>query len=192
MKSKETWIKVIIIGSLVVLFGAAAYFLISGWVGGHFSSADALRDYVATFGFWAPLVLALLQMFLSLLPIFPSFFGFVAGAALFGAMGGFLTNYLGICAGSIAAYFLAKRFGVQLVNKMIPIQKYESYVEKISKSKSYPRLLFGAILLPLAPDNFLCYFSGLINMSAKKFIAIILTAKPWCILFYSIFFANFI
>jgi uncharacterized membrane protein YdjX (TVP38/TMEM64 family) len=192
MKSKENWIKGTIIGSLVVLFGLSIYFVISGWIGGHFRSADALRDYVATFGFWAPLVLALLQMFLSLLPIFPSFIGFVAGAALFGATGGFLTNYIGICAGSIAAYILANRFGTQLVSKLISIEKYDSYVEKINRSKSYPRLLFLAILLPLAPDNFLCYFSGLINMSAKKFVAIIITAKPWCILFYSIFFAYFI
>ena len=192
MKSKETWVKIIIISSLVALFGLAIYFVISGWMGGHFSSTDALREYVGTFGFWAPLVLALLQMFLSLLPIFPSFAGFVSGAALFGAMGGFLTNYIGICAGSIAAYYLAKCFGTQLVSKLISIEKYDSYVEKINRSKSYPRLLFAAILLPLAPDNFLCYFSGLINMDAKKFIAIILAAKPWCILFYSIFFAYFI
>ena len=68
----------------------------------------------------------------------------------------------------------------------------EGLIEKINGSKSYPRLLFFAILLPLAPDNFLCYFSGLMNMPAKKFITIIITAKPWCILFYSIFFAYFL
>lgn len=29
-------------------------------------------------------------------------------------------------------------------------------------------------------------------MKPKKYIAIIVVAKPWCILFYYIFFANFI
>ena len=126
------------------------------------------------------------------MPICPSFMGCVVGAALFGPAGGYWTNYIGICAGSIAAYALAKRFGIQLVNKMIPMQKYQSYIEKINRSKSYPRFLFFAILLPLAPDNFLCYFSGLLNMPAKKFVTIIIAAKPWCILFYSIFFAYFL
>lgn len=192
MKSKESCIKASTVAGLVILFASSAYFLIQGWVGGHFNSVDTLRTYVASFGIWAPLILTLMQMFLAVLPICPSFMGCVVGAALFGAAGGFWTNYIGISAGSIAAYMLAKRFGLPLVNKMVPMHKYEAYIEKINRSKSYPKLLFLAILLPLAPDNFLCYFSGLVNMPAKKFITIIIAAKPWCILVYSIFFAYFI
>ena len=75
---------------------------------------------------------------------------------------------------------------------MVDLEKYETYIKKMNLSKSYPRLLFLAILLPMAPDNFLCYFSGLVNLSPKKFATIILAAKPWCILVYSIFFAYFI
>ena len=139
MKSKESWIKASTVVSLIVLFASSAYFLIRGWVGGHFNSVETLRTYVASFGIWAPLVLTLIQMFLAVMPICPSFMGCVVGAALFGTAGGYWTNYIGICAGSIAAYALAKRFGIQLVNKMIPMQKYQSYIEKINRSKSYPR-----------------------------------------------------
>ncbi|MBQ7026157.1 MAG: TVP38/TMEM64 family protein [Peptococcaceae bacterium] len=192
MKSKETIIKSAAVILLAALMGTAAFVLIKGWVGGHFNSVDTLRVYVASYGIWAPVILTLIQLLLAVLPICPSFTGCVVGAALFGAAGGFWTNYIGISEGSIAAYALAKRFGVQLVNKMIPMQKYEAYIEKINRSKSYPKLLFLAILLPMAPDNFLCYFSGLVNMPARRFITIIITAKPWCILFYSIFFAYFL
>jgi len=192
MKSKETIIKTTAIILLAALMGMAAFALIRGWVGGHFHSVDSLRVYVASYGIWAPVILTLIQLLLAVLPICPSFTGCVVGAALFGAAGGFWTNYIGISAGSIAAYALAKRFGVQLVNKMLPMQKYEAYIEKINRSKSYPKLLFIAILLPMAPDNFLCYFSGLVNMPTKKFVTTIITAKPWCILFYSIFFAYFL
>ena len=192
MKSKETIIKSAAVILLAALMGTAAFVLIKGWVGGHFNSVDTLRVYVASYGIWAPVILTLIQLLLAVLPICPSFTGCVVGAALFGAAGGFWTNYIGISAGSIAAYALAKRFGVQLVNKMIPMQKYEAYIEKINRSKSYPKQLFLAILLPMAPDNFLCYFSGLVNMPARRFITIIITAKPWCILFYSIFFAYFL
>lgn len=192
MKSKETIIKTTAIILLAALMGVAAFVLIKGWVGGHFNSVDTLRFYVASYGIWAPVILTLIQLLLAVLPICPSFTGCVVGAALFGAAGGFWTNYIGISAGSIAAYALAKRYGVQLVNKMLPMQKYEAYIEKINRSKSYPKLLFLAILLPMAPDNFLCYFSGLVNMPVRKFVTIIVTAKPWCILFYSIFFAYFL
>lgn len=192
MKSKETTIKTIVIVCLIFLVAISAGFLINGWVGGHFHSMDSLRIYIASFGMWAPIVLMLIQLFLTILPICTSFTGCIVGAALFGAAGGFWTNYIGISVGSVVAYTLAKQFGAPLVNKMLPMQKYEAYMEKINKSKSYPRLLFLAILLPMAPDNFLCYFSGLMNMPAKRFITIIITAKPWCILFYSIFFAYFL
>ena len=192
MKSKETVIKIVIILSLAALIFVAAIVLIKGWSGGHFNSVDTVRTYIASYGMWAPLVLMFIQMLQVVLPVLPGFMGCIAGAALFGAANGFWINYIGISVGSIAAYWLARHFGVRLVEKMISMGKYEKYIQRIKKSKSYTVVLLLSILLPLAPDDFLCYFSGLINMSAKKFIAIIIMAKPWCILFYSIFFAGFL
>lgn len=192
MKSKISFIKFTTTFLLIILLSITFFLLIKGWYYGYFSSVNGLRSYISSFGIWAPLFLTLIQLLLSIMPICPSFTGCVAGSALFGAAGGFWTNYIGISAGSIVAYSLAKHFGIQLVNKFIPLQKYESYITKINRSKSYPKFLFFAILLPMAPDNFLCYFSGLINMSSLKFITIIILAKPWCILFYSLFFSHYI
>ena len=79
-----------------------------------------------------------------------------------------------------------KRYGKLLSGTMIRLGGYPKW------SKGYTTILFFSILLPLAPDDFFCYLSGLIDMSPRKFTAIILIAKPWCILFYSIFFAYFI
>lgn len=175
---------------MALLLALSLFFVIYGWVGGHFRSADTLRAYVESFGMWAPIVLTLIQFLQVILPVLPGFLGCIVGAGLFGMVGGFLINYIGISAGSIAAYLLARKFGIQLVNKMISMKKYEKYIEKINRSKSYTVVLFLSILLPLAPDDFLCYFSGLIDMKPKKFISIIVLAKPWCILLYSIIFAN--
>ena len=46
-----------------------------------------------------------------------------------------------------------------------------------------------AMLLPLFPDDFLCYLTGVSKMTAKRFIWIILLGKPWCILAYSLGFS---
>ena len=192
MKSKESLIKTAAIIAFAALMAVSATILIYGWIGGHFNSIDTLRAYVDSFGIWGPLILALIQMLQVILPVLPGFMGCIVGAALFGAAGGFWVNYIGISAGSIIAYWLAKRYGVQLVNKMMPMKKYEKYIDRINRSKSYPVVLFLSILLPLAPDDFLCYFSGLINMSSRRFVTIIILGKPWCILFYSIFFAYFL
>ncbi|MBR2353067.1 MAG: TVP38/TMEM64 family protein [Clostridia bacterium] len=192
MRSKESLIKTIVIISFIVLLAASAVFVLYGWIGGHFESFESFRAYVESYGMWGPMVLTLIQTLQVILPVLPGFLGCIVGAALFGSVGGFLINYIGISAGSIIAYFLARRYGVRLVDKMVSMKKYEKYIEKINQSKSYTVLLFLSILLPLAPDDFLCYFSGLIDMKPKKFVVIILAAKPWCILFYSIFFAYLI
>ena len=122
----------------------------------------------------------------------PGFLGCIVGAGMFGAAGAFWCNYIGISAGSIIAFLLARRYGTGLVQKMVPMEKYQSCVEWVNRKKSYTAVLSLAILLPLAPDDFLCYFSGLTGMSAKRFVWIIVLAKPWCILAYSIFFAYFV
>lgn len=192
MKSKESVIKTIVIVLMCSLLAVSVFILVKGWQGGHFSSIETLRQYIDSFGIWGPVVLTLIQALQVILPVLPGFLGCIVGAALWGPVVGFLVNYIGISSGSIAAYFLARWFGLQLVNKMVNMKKYEKYIERINKSKSYTTVLFLSILLPLAPDDFLCYFSGLIDMKPKKFITIIAVAKPWCILFYSIFFAYFI
>lgn len=192
MKTKEGIIKIVTIISLAVLMAVSVGILVVGLIGGHFDSIDTLRKYVASFGVWAPVVLLLIQMLQVILPVLPGFMGCIVGAVLFGAAGAFWINYIGISAGSIAAFWLARLFGIRLVNKMISMQKYESYVKRINWSRGYPTVLFLAILLPLAPDDFLCYLSGLIDMSPQKFTLIVLLGKPWCILMYSIFFAHFI
>lgn len=192
MKTKESIIKIIVVTGLTALMATSIVILIIGWRNGHFDSVDSLRTYIESFGVWAPLILTLIQALQVILPVIPGFMGCIVGGALFGAAGGFWINYIGISAGSIAAFWLARCFGVRLVNKMISLNKYESYLKRLNWSKGYTTILFFSILLPLAPDDFFCYLSGLIDMSPRKFTAIILIAKPWCILFYSIFFAYFI
>ncbi len=186
---KEDLIKNIIASALIALLVLSAVFIGKAWVDGHFNSVDSLRDYLGSFGAFGPLILCLIQILRVMLPVLPGFLGCIVGAVMFGAAGGFWANYLGISLGSMAAYWLARRYGMSIIRKMLPAEKFEHFAEKTRLTKSYTVVLFLAILLPLAPDDFFCYFSGLISMSARKFTWIIILAKPWCILFYSLFFA---
>lgn len=174
---------------LVLLLVLCGLFLFQGYLDGHFRSMESLQAYIGGFGPLGPLVLVLIQAIQVVLPVLPGFLGCIVGAGMFGAMGGFWCNYIGISAGSIIAFLLARRFGVGLVRCMIPMEKYTRFTQWLNQRESFTLALFLAILLPLAPDDFLCYFSGLTGMSTKKFTWIILLGKPWCILGYSLFFA---
>lgn len=192
MDQKAERLKQILTYTLIFLLLFSGIFLFRAYLQGHFNSPESLRAYISAFGVFAPLILTVIQAIQVILPVLPGFLGCIVGAGMFGAEGAFWCNYIGISAGSIIAFFLARRFGTGLVRKMVPMEKYQSCVEWVNRKKSYTAVLSLAILLPLAPDDFLCYFSGLTGMSAKRFVWIIVLAKPWCILGYSIFFAYFI
>lgn len=149
-------------------------------------SVESLQNYMQNFGIAAPLMLTLFQALQVVFPVLPGYLGCAAGALAFGTMTGFWCNYIGISLGSIAAYFLAKKYGKSIVLSLFPQKQYEKWSERVERSRSYGWFLFAATLLPLFPDDFLCYFSGLMKMNSKKFIGIILLGKPWCILAYSI------
>lgn len=123
-----------------------------------------------------------------MVPVLPGYLGCAVGAVSYGTIIGFLCNYIGISMGSIMAFILAEKYGKQLVTEMFSEKQYEKWTRKLEGKKSYDAFLFIAMLLPLFPDDFLCYFSGLIRMDRRRFVWIIILGKPWCILAYSILF----
>lgn len=183
-------VKRIAIISFIVLFVALCIFFIVSWANGHFNSRETLQAYIKSFGFWGPIILTLVQAAQVVIPILPGFLGSFVGAVLFGLWGGFWCNFIGISLGSLIAFLIARKCGKPLVDKMFSGKKYDKITEWAAKSKSYAAFLFIATLLPLFPDDFLCYFSGLTKMSFKKFAIIIILGKPWCLLVYSIIFSG--
>lgn len=181
---KENKIKIFCLIVFIVLILIFIQILIKNKI----SSVEEYQEMIKSFGCIGPVVIALFQAFQVVIPVIPSHFGYAAGAISFGTFVGFLCNYVGISAGSIIAYFLAKKYGKNLVIYLFSEKQYLKWKAKIEEKKNYDKFLFIATLLPLFPDDLLCYFSGLMDMKEKKFIWIIILGKPWCILAYSIAF----
>lgn len=181
---REAQIKAAIKYLLITMLAVASIALLIGWSEGHFESVETMQEYIDGFGVLGPLVLTIIQALQVILPILPGFLGCVAGTMMFGPIGGFLINYTGICAGSIAAYWLARIYGVKLVRQLINLDKYDHLIKWVNEKKYYTIILFFAILLPAVPDDFFCYFSGLTQTDSKKFTWIIIICKPWYILGY--------
>lgn len=183
MKHKKLWtVLVVVFCALLVAMMVKAYF------DGKFDSVETLQEYISGFGVFGPLVLTVIQALQVIIPVLPGFLGCAVGSILFGPLVGFLCNYIGISAGSIIAFMLAKKYGAGLVESLISREKYDKYAGWAARSKSYTALLFWGMVLPLFPDDFFCYFSGLTKMTLKKFSWIIVIGKPWCILAYCLFF----
>lgn len=177
-------IKVISITALIVL----CLTIIKKIFASNISSIEDYKTFMQGFGAMGLIVLIFIQALQVVIPVLPGYLGCAVGAISYGTVVGFICNYIGISVGSIIAFLLAEKFGKQLVIDMFSEKQYSKWVTKVDGKKSYDVFLFVATLLPLFPDDFLCYFSGLIRMERKRFVWIIILGKPWCILAYSILF----
>lgn len=186
---KAKRIKNWITAGMILLLIATVVIFAKLFVTGKFDSAESLQKYMERFGVLAPLALTVFQALQVVIPVIPGFIGCAVGSVMFGPLAGFLCNYIGITAGSIIAYYLARKFGIDIVLLMFSEKTYEKWRKKVEKSKYYDWILFFSAIIPLVPDDFLCYFSGLIKQDAKRFILIEIVGKPWCILGYSLCFS---
>lgn len=177
--------------SVFLMLAALVYLsvLVKAYFDGKFNSVASFQEYVSRYGVFAPLFLTSFQAAQVIIPVLPGFLGCAVGSVMFGPAIGFWCNYIGIGSGSIIAFFLARRYGMPLLEDMFPMERYKKWSAWASRSKSYTAFLFLAMLLPLFPDDYFCYLTGLTRMTARKFIWIIILGKPWCILAYSLGFS---
>lgn len=180
-EKKESWTVAVTAASMA----AVILFCLYGYHIGIFSSIEALQEYMKGFGIWAPLVFVLFQAVQVVVPLLPGAIGCVAGVLIFGSVEGFIWNYIGICSGSLAAFLLSRRFGRDFVKRMVSEKSYNKYAGWLEQKGRFDKMFAVAILLPVAPDDLLCYLAGLTRMKLEKFVFIVLLGKPAVLLLYS-------
>ena len=156
------------------------------WRMGFLTSQERLQVLVAGCGAAGALVFMAFQAVQVVVPILPGGLGCLAGVLLFGAVNGFVYNYIGICVGSLMAFAIARSCGKPLLPLLFSektIAKYSAWTEDRGR---FSKLFAWAIFLPVAPDDFLCYLAGTTEMTWRRFTAIILLGKPFAIAMYSL------
>ena len=161
-KNKESvWNQLIHYATILVFIVALCFFVVltKAFFDGEFDSVQSFQMYIGKFGVFAPFFLIIFQAAQVILPVLPGLFGCAVGSVMFGPAVGFLCSYVGIAAGSILAFVLGRKYGKPLIELLFPPEKYSKWAAWASKSKSYTAFLFMAMLLPLFPDDYLCYLT---------------------------------
>ena len=180
--------KIFLIMLAIAVVGIGIWFFYEYKVG-TFRDVESFKFFINSFGVLGPILLTVFQCIKTVYAVIPSTLGCIVGPALFGTWTGIICNYIGICTGSFLAFILSRKFGVSLVKQIFSEKRYQRGLKKMEKwHRSYPVFLWIAILLPISPDDFLCYFTGLTEMKFKKFAIIILTSKPFTIIIYGLIF----
>ena len=150
---------------------------------GIFNDKTLLVNYIKDLGLIAPIIFIILQITQVIIPIIPGSISSIAGVLSFGPILGFIYNYIGLVIGSIITYYLAKKYGINLIKKIFKEETINKYLNK----DKFTKLFTVAIILPYFPDDLLCYIAGISNIKFKTFIIINILGRPISLLFTSLF-----
>lgn len=133
------------------------------------------KEYLETSGKWMAVVYIVLQFLqVVVLPI-PSFVSTVAGVALFEPLLAALYSLIGIILGSLTAFFIGRLLGEKAAAWLVGKETLEKWQEKLKGKDNL--VLTAMFLLPIFPDDVLCFVAGLSSMPTSYFIVMIFISR---------------
>ena len=162
------------------IFAVIFFALSASGVLGTLTDIEALRGYIAGFGGTAVFIFILFQFLqVVILPV-PGSVSVAVGVALFGPLRSSLFSFIGILLGSLLAFFIGRVVGYKAVCWIVGKDDLDKWLEKV-KGKDY-LLLSIMFLLPLFPDDILCFVAGLSSMTWGYFIVMIIITRAISVL----------
>jgi uncharacterized membrane protein YdjX (TVP38/TMEM64 family) len=125
------------------------------------------RDYILSFGIWAPIVSFLLMVFQSVAAPLPAFIITFANAGLFGWVNGAILSWSSAMAGAVLCFYIARYLGRNTVEKFTTNKALNSLDNFFKHYGKYAILI--ARLLPFISFDVVSYAAGLTSMGFWPF-----------------------
>ena len=167
---KSTWIKLGVILALMAIyffvepvriFIKRAVFILG------MLDMDAVKEYILSFGVWAPIISFVLMIFQSVAAPLPAFLITFANAALFGWVKGAILSWSSAMAGAVLCFYISKIYGRNTAEKFaskFALQEVDKFFERYG---NYAILI--ARLLPFISFDLVSYAAGLTSMGFWSF-----------------------
>lgn len=161
---------------VLLLFVLAALFVcLKSGIYYVFGDEKLFRAYMRRAGAWMPLLFILFQFLQVIVLPVPAFVSTAAGVALFGATKAALCSFAGIVSGSIVAFFIGRKIGYKAVAWIVGKDALEKWLKKLKGKDNF--ILTAMFVLPLFPDDVLCFVAGLSTMTWQYFLTMIVLAR---------------
>ncbi len=134
----------------------------------HFFEIKWLENFIASYGKYANLTFVAVQAVQVIIPFIPGDVTGFVGGYLFGNTMGIILSTIGLSLGSLVAFYIAKIFGLGLVEKIVKKQYKDRIDYWITHRGLY--LMFILFLIPGFPKDSLCYLLGLSRLKVVHFI----------------------
>ncbi len=129
---------------------------------------ETVRDYIASFGIFAPIVSMLLMVLQAILAPVPAFLITFANALVFGWVKGAIISWTGAMIGASICFLMARFLGRDVAEKYAgskQLKTIDNYFNKYGKLS-----ILVARLLPFVPFDPVSYAAGLTSMSFSGFL----------------------
>ncbi|MGL5650662.1 MAG: TVP38/TMEM64 family protein [Paraclostridium sp.] len=128
---------------------------------------ESLKQYILSFGIWAPIISFILMILQSVAAPLPAFLITFANAALFGWVKGAILSWVSAMAGAALCFYIARFLGRDTVEKLTSKFAIDSVDEFFNKYGKHTILI--ARLLPFISFDLVSYAAGLTSMSFVSF-----------------------
>ncbi|MGL5243993.1 MAG: TVP38/TMEM64 family protein [Sarcina sp.] len=128
---------------------------------------EMLKEYILSFGIWAPITSFTLMVLQAVLAPIPAFIITLSNAAIFGWIKGAILSWSSAMAGAALCYYIAKFLGRDVVEKLtskFALKDIDGFFKKYGK-----HTILIARLLPFVPFDIVSYAAGLTSMSFWSF-----------------------
>ncbi|SUY47379.1 DedA family protein [Clostridium putrefaciens] len=130
-------------------------------------NVESAKDYILSFGIWAPIISFSLMILQSIAAPLPAFIITFANAGLFGWWQGAILSFVSAMVGAILCFYISKLLGRKAVEKMTSKFALESVDDFFERHGKYAVLI--ARLLPFISFDLVSYAAGLTSMGFWSF-----------------------
>lgn len=128
---------------------------------------DVIKEYILSFGIWAPIISFFLMIFQAVAAPLPAFLITFANAGLFGWIKGAILSWSSAMAGAALCFYIARFYGRNVVEKLTGKFALESIDGFFKKYGDYTILITR--LLPFVSFDLVSYAAGLTSMGFWSF-----------------------
>ncbi len=174
--SKKTIVQIIIAIMVVIIIGGYVIWDVTqkGPMTQFFSNPDGMRAWIEQQGPLGPLAFILLQFIQTVVAPIPGNVVGILGGYLFGAWG-MLWSFIGSAKGFLMVFWLSRKFGRPLVEKVVDEEMLKKF--DFVFGKRGPFLLFLIFLIPGLPDDVVCYIAGLTEIPIKNLMVMVMVGR---------------
>ncbi len=174
--SRKTKLELLVATLIVVILGGYVTWDITqnGPIMQFFSNTDALRQWVEGLGVFGPIAFILLQFVQTVVAPIPGNVVGILGGLIFG-LWGILYSLIGSTFGYWAVFFISRRFGRPLVEKIVKKESLDKFDFITDRRGSL--ILFLIFLVPGLPDDVVCYIAGLSEIPIRHLMAMVVIGR---------------